>query len=278
MGRGHDAAAGRRRRLDALRPRTGPEPLSEDDVLKWPYLIQWTAKPYYDGKFDIVVAAGGRLFRANATLAVDNTKRPTGSPPAAPITDSVLWKRKTADDFGTFGSLIVATPEVVYVKDGNGVLPRCRDGRGVERFSLSDDPQSECRWLMLQDGVLVTVLGPRPQVKSLASPEALTISGKAETKDTAMSHHFAIQQHWFQDYDQGTELVAIDAASGKELWRLAGRPDRSRQDGDRGRPRLLLCRSLLCILPGFEDGQNDLEDRCRPSRRSRWARDGASPS
>ncbi|MGA2622099.1 MAG: class I SAM-dependent methyltransferase, partial [Thermoguttaceae bacterium] len=46
---------------------------SRDESLKWPYLIQWTAKPYYDGKFDIAVAAGGRLFRANVTLAVDNT-------------------------------------------------------------------------------------------------------------------------------------------------------------------------------------------------------------
>ena len=42
--------------------------LSADEALKWPYLIQWTAKPYYDGKFDIAVAAGGRLFRANVTL------------------------------------------------------------------------------------------------------------------------------------------------------------------------------------------------------------------
>ena len=40
--------------------------------------------------------------------------------------------RKTANDFGTFGSLIVATPEVVYVKDGNGVL--CLDAEtGAER-------------------------------------------------------------------------------------------------------------------------------------------------
>ena len=47
---------------------------STDEVLKWPYLMQWAAKPYYDGKFDVAVAAGGRLFRANVTLAVDNTK------------------------------------------------------------------------------------------------------------------------------------------------------------------------------------------------------------
>ena len=102
-------------------------------------------------------------------LAVGGTKT-DGITARSAYNGHVLWKRKTADDFGTFGSLIVATPDVVYVKDGNGVL--CLDaetGAELKRFSLSDDPQSECRWLMLQDGVLVAVLGPRPRVKSLRS-------------------------------------------------------------------------------------------------------------
>ena len=141
--------------------------LSKDDVLKWPCLIQWTAKPYFDGKFDIAVAAGGRLFRANATLAIDRT-RTDGIIARSASNGHRLWQRKTADDFGTFGSLIVATPEVVYVKDGNGVL--CLDAEtGAERnrLVLSGDPQSECRWLMMEDGILITVLGQRPPVKSL---------------------------------------------------------------------------------------------------------------
>ena len=41
---------------------TGQNRHSKDDALKYPYLLQWTGKPYYDGKFDMVVAAGGRLF------------------------------------------------------------------------------------------------------------------------------------------------------------------------------------------------------------------------
>lgn len=141
--------------------------LSKDDVLKWPCLIQWTAKPYFDGKFDIAVAAGGRLFRANATLAIDRT-RTDGIIARSASNGHRLWQRKTADDFGTFGSLIVATPEIVYVKDGNGVL--CLDAEtGAERnrLVLSGDPQSECRWLMMEEGILITVLGQRPPVKSL---------------------------------------------------------------------------------------------------------------
>jgi outer membrane protein assembly factor BamB len=195
---------------------------SRDESLKWPYLIQWTAKPYYDGKFDIAVAAGGRLFRANVTLAVDNTKT-DGIIARSAYNGNVLWKRKTADDFGTFGSLIVATPEVVYVKDGNRVL--CLDAEtGVERrrFSLSVDPQIECRWLMLHRGVLVTVLGQRPNVKSLRGLPNVLTDGNGDTKDWGNTpHNFGIHQNWFQEYDRGTELVAIDVGSGKELWRLA---------------------------------------------------------
>ena len=210
--------------------------LSKDDTLKWPYLIQWTAKPYYDGKFDIAVAAGGRLFRANVTLAVDRTKT-DGIIARSAYNGSVLWKRKTADDFGTFGSLIVATPEVVYVKDGNGVL--CLDaetGTERKRFSLSDDPQIECRWLMLQDGVLVAVLGRRPKEKSLRGLPSVLTDGNGDTKNWGNTpHNFGIHQNWFQEYDRGTELVATDVASGEELLAIGGPRDRSGQDG-RSRP------------------------------------------
>lgn len=195
---------------------------SKDDVLRWPYLIQWMAKPYYDGKFDIAVAAGGRLFRANATLAVGGTTT-DGITARNAYNGSVLWKRKTADDFGTFGSLIVATPEVVYVKDGNGVL--CLDaetGAELKRFSLSGDLQIECKWLALQDDVLVTVIGRRPKQKSLRGlPYDLTKDNGDTDNWGNTPRNFGIHQNWFQDYDQGTELVAIDVRSGKELWRLA---------------------------------------------------------
>lgn len=198
--------------------------LSADSALKWPYLTQWTAKPYQDGRFDIVVAAGGRLFRANATLAVGGT-RTDGIVARSAYNGRVLWTRKTADDFGTFGSLIVATPEVVYVKDGNGVL--CLDaetGAERKRIAFGDDAQGECKWLMLQDGILVTVLGSRPQEKSL---RGLPYSLPMPTRDKPGSYmpnspeFFGVHQKWFLDYDLGTALVAVDAASGRELWRQA---------------------------------------------------------
>jgi outer membrane protein assembly factor BamB len=195
---------------------------SKDDALKYPYLIQWTAKPYYDGKFDIVVAAGGRLFRANVTLAVDNGKPTEGIIARSAYNGNVLWKRKVADDFGTFGSLIVATPEVVYVKDGNGILClNAETGAELRRFALSGDSLTECKWLALEDGVLVTILGQRPKVKSLRGlPDDLT-KDNGDTKDWGNTpHNFGIHRDWFQEYDQGNELVATDVASGKELWRL----------------------------------------------------------
>jgi outer membrane protein assembly factor BamB len=186
---------------------------SRDDVLKWPCWLQWTSKPYFDGKFDITVAAGGRLFRANATLAIDQTKT-DGITARSAYNGHLLWQRKTADDFGTFGSLIVATPEVVYLKDGNGVL--CLDaetGAVRKRLVFSHDPQRECRWLMLQEGILVAVLGQRPPVKSLRTYPADTHKGSGG--------NFPIEQQWFENYDLGSELAAFDASTGRQLWRLA---------------------------------------------------------
>lgn len=194
---------------------------SNDDALKYPYLMQWTAKPYYDGKFDIVVAAGGRLFRANVTLAVDNNKPTDGIIARSAYNGHVLWKRKTADDFGTFGSLIVATAEVIYVKDGNRIL--CLDaetGADRDRFSLSGDPLTECKWLAIEDGIMVSVLGERPKRSLRGLPDDLT-RNNGDTKDYGNTpHNFGVHRDWFQDYDQGDVLVAIDVTSGKELWRL----------------------------------------------------------
>ncbi len=242
---------------------------SRDDVLKCPYLIQWTAKPYYDGKFDIVVAAGGRLFRANVSLAVDNNKPSDGIIAQSAYNGNVLWKRKLADDFGTFGSLIVATPEVVYLKDGSGIL--CLDaetGAELNRFSLSDDPQSECKWLTLQDGVLVSVLGQRPKQSLRGLPDDLT-RNNGDTKDWGNTpHNFGIHQNWFQEYDRGHGAGGHGCRVGQGTVAAAGQGDRSGQDGDRGRPRLFLCGSVLCRVSGFEDGQTDLEDRCAHREKS----------
>ncbi len=183
---------------------------SMDEALKWPYLMQWTAKPYYDGKFDIAVAAGGRLFRANVTLSIGGTMTNELTARSA-YNGCVLWTRKLDGDFGTFGSLIVSTPDVVYLKDGNGVL--CLDGEtgaDIKRFSLSTDPQTECRWLLQQDGVLVTVLGARPPL-----PDGKTLQASFD----AVGSTFPVQRKWFQEYDQGTDLVAFDVTTGKEIWR-----------------------------------------------------------
>ena len=126
--------------------------VTTDTVVKSPFKIQWTGKPYLDGKFDMSVAAGGRQFRANATLGVLVVSKTNGIVARNIYNGRVLWTRKTADDFGGFGSLIVATPEVVYVKDGNGVPPTRRGNRrgtkavcALQRFAsgmqMADPPR-----------------------------------------------------------------------------------------------------------------------------------------
>jgi len=203
---------------------------SKDDVLKYPFVLQWTGKPYFDGKYDMVVAAGGRLIRANSKLG---QPKPDGVTVRSAYNGQILWQRPLPDRFGGFGSLIVATPDIVYLKDGNGVL--CLDaetGKEVKRLSLSDDPQVECRWLMLQDGVLVTILGPCPALKddvpmsSFAStlPEERWgsldgVFGTPEVKawEVRMDE---VKYHWFQGYDRGTALMAFDVTSGKKLWSM----------------------------------------------------------
>ena len=90
--------------------------------------------------------------------------------------------------------------------------------------------------------------------------------------------NFDIQQDWFQEYDRGTELVATDAASGKELWRLAVNGiDPAKTAIAAGRVFFYADRSYASCLDS-EDGQDDLEDRRADREKAARERDGASPS
>ena len=62
LGGGHDAAAAGRRRWTHYAHGADQNRHSKDDALKYPYLLQWTGKPYSDGKFDMVVAAAAVCF------------------------------------------------------------------------------------------------------------------------------------------------------------------------------------------------------------------------
>ena len=68
------------------------------------------------------------------------------------------------------GSLIVATPDRLYVKDGNGVLVlNPETGAHIARIP-GHHRDHHVRYIGLQDGVLVVLTGPRPYDPMIDGP------------------------------------------------------------------------------------------------------------
>ena len=86
--------------------------------------LQWAGFPFLAGTFEINVASAGRMYIAQSSRHL----QPDGPPADLPFdlvarslyNGSVLWRRPIAKDFGECASLVIATPERLFVKDGDG--------------------------------------------------------------------------------------------------------------------------------------------------------------
>jgi len=181
--------------------------VSRDTALKGPrFGLQWMGGPYWAGKFDVHVASAGRVFSAQSTIYWRNGALPHVLRARSLYNGAVLWERPVAVDFGDIGSLMVATVERLYLKDGGGgVVLKAETGEEMLRLGKKED--GDCKWLMLSDGVLVTLHGPKKKARWEWG------------KDTAGKTHEE-QQDIENASFYAQEIVGWEAQSGEELWRF----------------------------------------------------------
>ena len=87
-----------------------------------PCELQWTGKPYCGGHWDIHVVSAGRMFTAQSSVFQHPSGLPYELVARSAYNGQVLWRRPIANDFGESASLMVATPDWLFLKDGGGVL------------------------------------------------------------------------------------------------------------------------------------------------------------
>jgi len=196
-------------------------PVSKDTAFRGSnYQIQWRDFPLRNGARSFTtLVAGGRLFIANCSLFQGSFAMSTQTPleidARSLYNGKLLWRRPIALSFGDMGSVMVATPDRLFVKDGASVLVlNPETGVEMNRIAATKAPL-HVRWLALSDGVLLTLAGPRPFIseddfKALLQPPNLTPEQLRQWK-------------WAQVNESlnGQGLVAWDAQTGKELWRSA---------------------------------------------------------
>jgi len=104
----------------------GPDnnPVSRDTVIQSPYLTHWFAKPYYHAMPVVTTAAAGRVFIASGHIAHHDREIPTLNTLVARngYNGRVLWKRSLPEGYLVHRSAFVATDDVFYMIDGDGVL------------------------------------------------------------------------------------------------------------------------------------------------------------
>ena len=184
--------------------------VSEDKVFgSAPFELQWTAKPYYGGHWDIHVVCAGRMFTAQSSVFQHPRNLPFELVARSAYNGQVLWRRPIAQDFGESASLIVATPERLFLKDGGGVLVLDPEtGVEIRRITATSDATQHCLWLLVSDGVLLSLTGPIQKY----SKEADDYSNNPPKRRA---------QDEVNELYVGRELTAWDAATGAELWRFA---------------------------------------------------------
>ncbi len=139
----------------------GPDgnPVSSDTVFRaGTCSLQCYDKPNVVDKWGTVVASAGRYFRVPGSF--EHTSPYADALVVRSVYNGqILWQRPLEKQFGRNDSLLVATPQRVYLKHNNGVLILDPEtGRELRRIVAADERHA-VRWLLLCDGVLVTLTG-----------------------------------------------------------------------------------------------------------------------
>ncbi len=204
---------------DWSHPYHGPDnnPLSEDSLIRAPYMTQFLADPRYGPAPQLAVSAGGRLFKAFGHVAWHEREEAFLNTLVAfnGFNGTMLWKRALPEGLMVHRNTMIATPETLFLGDDKScklidAVTGGTKGEIIPPVSMAGG--TFWKWMALEDGVLYALLG------------------EAEMKDETM--RWKRQAHgWPWDgiskgYNQpeqpwgfGQNLLAINPATRKVLWR-----------------------------------------------------------
>ncbi|NQU74711.1 MAG: PQQ-binding-like beta-propeller repeat protein, partial [Planctomycetes bacterium] len=193
-------------------------PQSTDRRARWPGLTQFLAEPMFCPMPEVSVAAGGRVYRAFGHIAhkanqnaMLNTLLCVNG-----YNGTILWERKLKEGFMIHRNTMIATPDTLYLGDDESCqLIDVRSGKIKDRIVISDQLADGpvWKWMALEDGVLVALLGGK-EVK--ISTQSSPVPG--------MGHWpwGMWEGHDYKDpktnFGFGRTLLAIDPKTKKTLW------------------------------------------------------------
>ena len=195
----------------------GPDnnPMSEDAVIKAPYMTQFLAEPYYIAMPSITTAAGGRTFLAIGHIAHHRREWDMMSKLIARngYNGTVLWERTLPEGYLVHRSAFIATAETFYMIDGDRCLlldPQTGRETGEVRIP---GLTGEWKWMVKTDGVLY-VLGGRKGSGAKTIKGDRTFGGWSWA-DLSEGYYRQPRVPW----GFGNTLAAYDLKTKQVLWK-----------------------------------------------------------
>ena len=136
-------------------------PVSDDLVIKAPYMTQFMARPYYIGMPSITTAAGGRTFLAVGHIAHHRREWDGLNKIIARngYNGTVLWERKLSEGYLVHRSAFIATKDVFHMIAGEQCLKLdAKTGREIGEIRIPE-LKGEWKWMAMKDDILYVLAG-----------------------------------------------------------------------------------------------------------------------
>jgi len=196
----------------------GPDnnPMSNDRVIKAPYLTQFLALPWFSTMPSSSVIAGGRMFRAAGHMAIHereeqylNTLYATNA-----YNGTLLWTRPIPAKFLAHRSLFIATADRLYLVEPQHCLVLDPEtGAEKDKIVVPADmaPERRWKWIALDGGVLYALIGGKGY-------DAEVIKRKRPTGAWGWNQLSKGYYEKKYPWGYGGTVVAIDPESKRVLW------------------------------------------------------------
>ncbi|MHC4331225.1 MAG: hypothetical protein ACYSWW_24230, partial [Planctomycetota bacterium] len=155
---------------DWSHPYHGPDnnPLSEDRLIRAPYMTQFLSDPRYGPAPQLAVSAGGRVFKAFGHVAWHEREEPFLNTLVAfnGFNGTILWKQSLPEGLMVHRNTMIATPETLYLGDDKSCkLIDAATGRSKGEIIPPVDVAGGTfwKWMAMENGVLYGLLGEAEQ-------------------------------------------------------------------------------------------------------------------
>ena len=188
-------------------------PVSNDAVIKAPYMTQFMTGPFYIGMPAITTASGGRTFLAIGHIAHHRREWDILYTLIARngYNGVKQWQRKLPEGYLVHRSAFVATPEILYMIAGDGCKMLDAETGDVQGAIQPEEVRGQWKWMAMHDGVLYFLAG-KPGAKTETKKGDRSFGGWSWA-DLSRGYYKQRMPHGY-----GDTLAAYDLEQQQVLW------------------------------------------------------------